>query len=737
MNKFQKIIRRACFWCILLAVFTCRREYVETAVNVENYHIETGFKIQALAAEPLLEAPVTISFDDRGRLWVAEMNGYMRSIEGIGEDDPIGRILILEDKDKDGQMDHSTVFLDSLRLVRAISHVYGGLLYAEPPNLYFTEIRDNDSPGNTTLVDSTYAVDGNVEHQPNGLLMNIDNWIYSAKGRKRYRFHKGNWEISTTSFRGQWGITHDNIGRLIYNDNSNQVRGDWTFPNLLNQNPWFKPQLGIGATLVEDQQVYPLHATAINRGYLPDMLHDDGKLKNFTSACSPLYFEGKKLPDTYQGNVFVAGPEVNLIKRNIVNSTQLRVNGRQAWIGKEFLRTSEEAFRPVNLQNGPDGALYVVDMHRGIIQHKTYMTSYLRDQYIERGLDTIMGMGRILKITSEDSDGHQEVDLSQHPTNEWVDSLSSSNIWVRNRAQQLLIRAKEKTVASQLFKILRNDPNEITRIHALYTLEGLQLLDDSNLILPTTIAFDKLIAHSLKLMADKAIWPSLEELKNLMYANNEMIDYHLGYVLAKKIDNRDYAQLVQQLLQRYKEAPWFMEAIYSGIADKEKVFMMSTTPSLKIRHQIDSLQRAHKAALEQQETLTDDLTRGLHLYRKHCASCHGPDGAGIQNLAPPLLNSAYVSGNTDRLVAIMLYGLSGPLEVNGISYDFAAVMPGIGVNTEISDEAVKAIGNYIRNAFTTSPQSITPALIDSVRQLPRPSHKIFTTKELEDVFNSH
>ena len=143
------------FFALILLSCETKKAFEETVVSFDDYTIEKGFQLDAMAAEPLIEAPINISFDDRGRLWVLEMQGYMRSIEGINEEAPVGRILILEDQDEDGKMDHSKVFLGDLQLARAFAHVYGGLLYAEPPYLYFTEIRDDDTPGKTIVVDST------------------------------------------------------------------------------------------------------------------------------------------------------------------------------------------------------------------------------------------------------------------------------------------------------------------------------------------------------------------------------------------------------------------------------------------------------------------------------------------------------------------------------------------------------------------------------------------------------
>jgi hypothetical protein len=147
----------------------------------------------------------------------------------------------LEDLDKDGVVDNSKVFLDKLVLPRAMALVYGGLLYVDGPKLWFVEIK-NDKPGKKMLVDPIYAEGGNVEHASNGLMMNIDNWIYNADYNFRYRLQNGKWLKEPTSRRGQWGITKDNFGRLYYNNNSTQLQSDFVLPNRIIKNKYFRPK---------------------------------------------------------------------------------------------------------------------------------------------------------------------------------------------------------------------------------------------------------------------------------------------------------------------------------------------------------------------------------------------------------------------------------------------------------------------------------------------------------------
>ena len=248
--------------------------YDEPKFSLKDYQVEEGFELSLIAAEPFLKAPVSIDFDNKGRMWVVEMIGYMPNLEGIGEDVPNGRISILEDLNNDGVIDHSKVFLDQLVLPRGLAHVYGGLLYVDGPKLWFVEIK-NDKPGKKTLVDPVYAEGGNVEHSSNGLMMNIDNWIYNANYNFRYRLKNGKWLKEPTSYRGQWGITKDNFGRLYYNSNATQLKSDYVLPNKAIQNKYFKPSLAENQKIASDR-VYPIHQTSVNRGYQKGVLDEEG-----------------------------------------------------------------------------------------------------------------------------------------------------------------------------------------------------------------------------------------------------------------------------------------------------------------------------------------------------------------------------------------------------------------------------------------------------------------------------
>ncbi|WP_448634708.1 DUF7133 domain-containing protein [Pedobacter panaciterrae] len=313
--------------------------------SISKMVIEDGFEVELIAAEPIVTTPVAMSFDQKGRMWVVEMNGYMPDTLGTGEDKPSGKIIILEDKNKDGVADERKLVIDSLVLPRAICLIEDGILVAEPPNLWYYELK-NDKPVKRTLVDSKYAVDGNVEHQPNGLLRALDNWIYNAKSSKRYRKQGDKWLIEDTHFRGQWGVSQDNYGRLYYNDNSTNLLGDYFSPGFGASNKNQRGVDGFSERTVPNNRVYPIRPTpGVNRGYSPGTLDDSLRLRNFTAACGPLIYRGDLFGSAYDFNAFVAEPSANLIKRNILKETGYVVKGEQAYKDKEFLASVDERFR--------------------------------------------------------------------------------------------------------------------------------------------------------------------------------------------------------------------------------------------------------------------------------------------------------------------------------------------------------------------------------------------------------
>jgi mono/diheme cytochrome c family protein len=443
---------------------------------IKTLYLPEGFRAELAASEPMIEDPITMAFDEDGRLFVVEMRGFMVDINRTGEREPVGRISRLEDTDGDGRFDKSSVFVDQLVLPRAVAAVSGGILYVSDYKLWFAQDTDGDGKADgTALVDDAYG-SGNVEHGPNGLLRAVDNWIYNAESQYRYRFVSGVLIKQRTEFRGQWGMTHDNYGRLFYNVNNSQLLGDFAPPNYMGRNPHHRTSAGLNLAVATDQRVFTIRMkTAVNRGYLTNVLDATGKLYVFASSCSPLIYRGDNFPDEFHGNAFVCDPSANLIKRNLVFDQNLTLSSRFAYTNSEFLASTDERFRPSNIFNGPDGTLWVVDMYRGIIQYGMFMTSYLRRDTLERGLDKGIHLGRIYRIVSKDKAPGRFPQLSKLSLRALTERLSDPNGWVRDMAQRLLVERGDRSVLAELARLTVSGASPLGRIHALWTLEGLLL----------------------------------------------------------------------------------------------------------------------------------------------------------------------------------------------------------------------------------------------------------------------
>ena len=736
---------------VIVAVFTwsilsCQSPEPETEIEVDltSYQVKDGFKLASVAAEPQVVAPVDAIFDDRGRMWVVEMVGYMTDLVGSREEDAVGQISILEDRDGNGVMDHKKIFLDELVMPRSIAFARGGLLYAVPPNLWWVPIGKKDRPGDAVLVDSAYAVGGNVEHQPNGLVYNIDNWYYNAKSNARYRYRNQKWEKEFIFPRGQWGISHDEKGRLYYNNNSNQFQGDYFLPGILDQNKNLIYPPGVSMNIVADQSVYPLQFTPVNRGYVEGVLDSvTQKLREFTSASGPLYYTGNRYDGAFEDNAFACGPEVNLIKRNRIHADGIRTTGEQYYEDSEFVISSDKAFRPVSLRIGPDGLIYVLDMHRGIIQHKTYITSYLKREYEEAGLDTITDMGRILRILPTDASSEAIPSVAEEE--DLVALLQHPNSWQRLYAQQRIVENNRVDLVPDLQNLMQEKAQaDYIPLHAFWALEGLEALEADQVLAFAFRDEARYYPHVVKYltMHDPKQFQELEKRRvqeNIQLSDVNEIYRAVGTRYASDLPDKRINWLTTILNGLNRDhRPYALFMALSQYPDQESELIEPLQNALKQDAEfvayLEEVGQKIEGTREFLARSTDRVSRddGLAIFETNCSTCHGRDGKGIENLAPPLYQSPYLEDQDSALIMIALYGLQGPIEVGGQRYEFTGVMPGLSENTEYSDQEIAAVLSFIKNAFSMKPRSVSSRLVGEMRDFPPEDGQPFTVESLEE-----
>jgi mono/diheme cytochrome c family protein/glucose/arabinose dehydrogenase len=686
--------------------------------ELKTFKLPPGFHMELVASDPLVEMPIAMQFDPNGRIYVVEMRGFMPNVDAIGEKEPVGRVSVLEDTDDDGRIDKRTTFLDGLVMPRALSLVRGGVLVAEPPHLWFCRDTNGDLKCDTKIeVTSDYGSQANPEHTANGLLWARDNWIYSANWNYRLRSTTGIWQKELTTVRGQFGITQDDFGRLFHNSNSDQLRGDLIPSHYALRRSAGAKVPGLNERIAKDQSAWPSRVNpGVNRGYQPKQLRADGTLATVTAACSPCIYRGENFPAEFYGNAFVCEPSGNLVKRNVLTESNGLINAKNPYDKADFLTSTDERFRPVNLYTGPDGALYVVDMYHGILQHRIFVTSYLRQQILSRGLETPQNQGRIWRVVYDKTPRRNGPKLMNAPSGELVKFLSHTNGFVRDTAQRLLVERADISVVPTLQSLVTNAA-PLTRLHALWTLEGLGRLDATTIAIAMSDSHPKIRAAAMRLSESvlRTSSPGASELRKKLLAlrtdKSADVQIQLALTLGEIQDNAENKAVLATLSQ----SPF-------ALARDAAKFSLAPRQSSNASQVV-----ARKGPPLPPET-QKRFDAGKATYEVTCMACHQPHGLGQEGLAPPLAGSEWVVGNDQRLARIVLHGLRGPLKVKGQKYELD--MPALGV---LEDQQIADILTYVRNEWGNAAAPVHAETVKNIRSRFTAREDAWTQEELLKV----
>lgn len=460
--------------------------------ELHTFRLPPGFKIELVADESVVRDPVAAAFDLEGNLWIAEMTRFNSGmIEDMPElatgatSVPASSIVKLTSSKNDGRFDQRTVFMGDLNAPRTLVVVRDGLIFSDSPNLWLA--RDTDGDGKydeKALLTDDYGIDLINESNANGLLWGRDNILHNICFGFDYHYRAGKLTGRlATPIRGEFGLTQDDYGRLFFNRNSDQLRTDLYPVDYVNRNPHVLDLPWINVRIPLSQEIWPGHPTpVVNRGYRKGELgetnggiRDDGTLMEFSAACSPLIYRGGNFPTGFYNNAFVPEPAANLIKRDLLLEAEGRITAVNAYDGHEFLTSTDTRFRPVALLNAPDGSMIIVDLYRGILEEYHLITKYLLQQSLARGLDKPMfGLGRIWRVTYEGGPlEHRRPDLKTRSAVELVPLLAHPNAWWRDSAQQELIERGDTSAVPALAALAHEAESDVTRIYALWTLDGL------------------------------------------------------------------------------------------------------------------------------------------------------------------------------------------------------------------------------------------------------------------------
>ena len=701
--------------------------------GLASLQLADGFSVGLFAAEPMVQRPVAIQFDLQGRCWVVEMRDYMTDLDGTEENAKTGRIRVLEDTNGDGKADKATTVLDNLQNPRLATPCHGGVLYTSKSTLYHVALgKDLKPTGSPTVVDAKYATGGNLEHRSNGMMRSLDNWFYNAKCDKRYRQLDGKWIIEKTKFRGQWGIDEDEYGKLVANNNSSYAIVDSHFPNLFYHHPKHKPTAPKAQKHLRGKRIFPARMNpGINRAYQGNLLDKDGRLIQPTGACSPIFFKSDSFGKDFSNASLICEPCGNLVIALKNKGTSGNYSSSNMYQGKAFLASTDERFRPVAAALSTDGSLYIADMYHGIVQHKTYMTTYLRKQHITRGLQNPgKGTGRIYRIT-KNGQNHKSVKLDNLTA-----LLSSNNGTVRKNAQFYIIDNNKKDCIPELHKIAQaNDSNPLAKLHALYTLQGLGELTAKDIPSLAAMNSPQLLEHAIYLLGQQ---PQLLNAKTKAELTDIKAPAHFTAFALARSGETAHLTALSSLVKKNKNNKTLADAVLSGSLGNEiKIAQALKDASPDLAKRLTSLVSTSIAALDPTAHLTKEQKaqhkRGAALYQTYCMACHAKEGEGMAQMGPPLASSQWVTSSPKTLAAIMLKGLSGPIHVNGKKYALQMQMPPLDQNKAVTDATLADISTYIRNSWGNKASTVSPAQIKAVRELTKKDSS-FTVETLTKKF---
>jgi putative membrane-bound dehydrogenase-like protein len=446
------------------------------------FQLDDGLKIEIAACEPEVVDPVTVRFDEAGRMWVAEYRDYPNGPAPGAK--PLSRIKLLEDKDNDGRFETAHVFAEGLSFCNGLQPWNGGVIATMAGRIAFLKDTNGDNRADVNETWYTGFAEENPQLRVNHPRFGLDNMIYVANGLRggsaanprdpkaapvSLRGHDLKFDPRTGRFEaiagnGQFGLTFDDYGNRFICSNRNPLMHVVLEDRYLARNPSLVVPAVVNdvAAAGELSHVYPLVQAWTTS------IHHAGQ---YSAACGVEIYRGDALPKEYYGNAFVCEPTGSLVHREVVTPAGATFTSKSPYENREFLASRDPWFRGVYLDGGPDGALYVCDMYRAVIEHPQFMPEELKNRPdLRSGEDR----GRIYRIVRKDfKRPEKQPSLDKASTAELVAALDHPNAWWRETAQRLLCENADPAATELLLAQVVDGKTPQGRVHALWSLDGL------------------------------------------------------------------------------------------------------------------------------------------------------------------------------------------------------------------------------------------------------------------------
>ncbi|MCA9197200.1 MAG: HEAT repeat domain-containing protein [Planctomycetales bacterium] len=577
--------------------------------SMQQIVVPEGFRIELVAAEPLVQDPVAIDWGPDGKLWVAEMADYPLGMDGQGK--PGGRIRWLADSDQDGQLDQSVVFLENVSFPNGVMAWKHGVLITAAPEILFAA--DTDGDGKADQVQSLYSgfLEANQQLRVNGLRWGLDGWVYCASGghyagfgkdvsifsnrlqqaiplgSRDFRIRPDTGELDPQAGPSQYGRIRDDFGNWFGVQNSLPL---WHFvlpENYLRSNPFVR------LTDLRHQVRTPQMPKVFSAKPPQKRFHGFDHPGHYTSACGiSVYRDDVLFPvDNSLTHAFTCEPFHNLVQHHLVHESGTSFDGERAPDGDtDFFASADRWCRPVMSRTGPDGALWIVDMYRYMIEHPQWLPSEgqeeLRPAYREGER-----FGRIYRMIRDSVPAKNPVaTIDMHSTDGMLGSLQSSNGIVRDLAHRFLLEHHDvKRTIPKLRQLVAGSSSAAVRTQALWLLENLAAVDQTTLMHSLNDAHPDVRRNAVQIAESKfdAFRNVLTKVCSLANDENRRVQLQVACSLGATSDP-DAGAALWKLAQIPNQDAFFQAAILSSIEPQQATFLsqLSQQPSVALDRQL-------------------------------------------------------------------------------------------------------------------------------------------------------
>jgi putative membrane-bound dehydrogenase-like protein len=556
-----------------------------------------GFHIEQVVAEPLVQSPVAIAFDERGRMYVCEMIDYPFDRKG-----PRGQVRRLEDVHNTGRFEKSTVFADDIPWPTGITCYAGGVFVAAAPDILYLKSTNSDGKANVRKVVFTGFGHDNVQALVNSLQWGTDNRIHGAtsfnparvrrpdqpesaaiglRGRD-FSFDPRTLDLRAESGGGQYGMTFDDWGRKFVCSNSDHLQIEMYEDRYLARNPFvaaLSPHMSIAADgpAAAVFRISPVEPWRILRTKMRVAGEASGPIEGggtpagyFTSATGITIYRGDSWAAEYRGQAFIGEVAGNLVHRKVISEDAVTFVGRRVDTGREFLASTDIWFRPVAMANAPDGTLYVADMCREVIEHPESLPDVILKQ-----VDLTSGRerGRIYRIVPDGFKQRPPPRLDEATAPQLVATLEHRNGWHRDTAARLLFERQDSSAVGPLERLAAESALPEARAEAMYSLAGLKSLSPEAVLRALSDHHPRVREHAVRLSESivAAAGAAHAKLRSRLLAMVEDQDIRVRYQLAFSLgvipQDSDRNAALAKLLARGGGDPWMRMAVFTSLSE--------------------------------------------------------------------------------------------------------------------------------------------------------------------------